>query len=176
LNRELPSTTVEFVEGGESRHASEYNVLRYLAADIESGSIDVVLIHDAARPVAGPDMFITALSVAREFGGAIPAIPIPDVVTGDPGARPETLSDTGTLMRVQTPQAFRAAPLLQAYRAADRAGFEGTDTSSCVEAFTDTEVRTFRGGQRNLKITYAPDIAVAERLLTSREGPAAGSR
>ena len=176
VNRELPSTTVEFVEGGESRHASEYNVLRYLAADIESGSIDVVLIHDAARPVAGPDMFITALSVAREFGGAIPAIPIPDVVMGDPGARLESLSDTGTLMRVQTPQAFRAAPLLQAYRAADRAGFEGTDTSSCVEAFTDTEVRTFRGEQRNLKVTYAPDIAVAERLLTSRGGPAAGSR
>ncbi len=113
VSRELPSTTVEFVEGGESRHASEFNVLRYLAADIESGSIDVVLIHDAARPVAGPDMFITALSVAREFGGAIPAIPVPDVVTGDPGARPESLSDTGTLMRVQTPQAFRAAPLLR---------------------------------------------------------------
>jgi 2-C-methyl-D-erythritol 4-phosphate cytidylyltransferase len=176
VERELPSTTVEFVEGGESRHASEYNVLRYLAADIESGSIDVVVIHDAARPVAGPDMFIRALSVAREFGGAIPAILVPDVVTGGgSGARPEPLSDTGTLMRVQTPQAFRAAPLLQAYRAADRAGFEGTDTSSCVEAFTDMEVRTFRGEQRNLKVTYAPDIAVAERILTSREGPAAGS-
>jgi 2-C-methyl-D-erythritol 4-phosphate cytidylyltransferase len=173
VRRELPSATVEFVEGGDTRHASEFSVLEYLAGDIESGAIDVVLIHDAARPVAGPDMFVTALSVAREFGGAIPAIPVPDVVTAGPDL--ELVADGGTLVRVQTPQAFRAMPLLDAYRAAAREGFEGTDTSSCIEAFTDVEVRTFRGEQRNLKVTYAHDIAVAGRLLTSREGPAAGS-
>ena len=55
LRRELPGA-VEFVEGGDSRHASEFNVLRYLAAEIESGAIDVVLIHDAARPLAGAEM------------------------------------------------------------------------------------------------------------------------
>jgi 2-C-methyl-D-erythritol 4-phosphate cytidylyltransferase len=171
--RELPSTTVEFVEGGATRHASEFNVLHYLAADIDDGAIDVVLIHDAARPVAGPDMFVTALAVAREFGGAIPAISVPDVVTAGPDlALPDV---AGRLVRVQTPQAFRAAPLLEAYRTAAREGFEGTDTSSCVEAYTDLEVRTFRGEQRNLKVTYARDIAVAERLLFSREGPTAGS-
>jgi 2-C-methyl-D-erythritol 4-phosphate cytidylyltransferase len=167
VNRELPYATVEFVEGGDSRHASEFNVLAHLAADIESGSIDVVLIHDAARPMAGPDMFDTALSVAREFGGAIPALPIPDVVRTGPGGL-ESLSDRGTLVRVQTPQAFRAAPLLQAYRAADRGGFEGTDTSSCIERFTDVDVRTFDGHEHNLKVTYPHDIAVAERLLTNR--------
>jgi len=171
--RDLPSATVEYVEGGATRHASEFNVLRYLAADIDDGAIDVVLIHDAARPVAGPDMFVTALSVAREFGGAIPAIPVPDVVTEGPGREPTDVG--GMLVRVQTPQAFRAAPLLQAYRTAAREGFEGTDTSSCIETYTDEEVRTFRGEQRNLKVTYAPDVAVAERLLTSREDPAAGS-
>jgi 2-C-methyl-D-erythritol 4-phosphate cytidylyltransferase len=175
VEQELPSATIEFVEGGASRHDSEFNVLRYLAADIESGSVDVVLIHDAARPVAGPDMFVTALSVARKFGGALPAIPVTDVVTNDPGIELRSLSDE-MLVRVQTPQAFRASPLLDAYRAAARAGFEGTDTSSCVEAFTDVEVRTFRGEQANLKVTYADDIAVAERLLTSREAPTAGSR
>ena len=95
VNRELPSATVEFVEGGDSRHASEFNVLRHLAADIESGSIDVVLIHDAARPVAGPDMFLTALSTAREFGGAIPALPVVDAVrTGRDGGI-EALTDAG---------------------------------------------------------------------------------
>jgi 2-C-methyl-D-erythritol 4-phosphate cytidylyltransferase len=176
VSRELPSATVEFVEGGDSRHASEFNVLRHLASDIESWSIDVVLIHDAARPVAGPDMFLTALTRAREFGGAIPALPVADAVLAGRERGLEALTDVGTLVRVQTPQAFRAQPLLEAYRAADREGFEGTDTSSCVEAFTRTEVRTFRGEQRNLKVTYAPDIAVAERLLTTREGPMACSR
>jgi 2-C-methyl-D-erythritol 4-phosphate cytidylyltransferase len=165
IRRELPSATVEFVEGGDSRHASESNVLAYLATDIESGSVDVVVIHDAARPLAGPDLFVTALSVAREFGGAIPAIPAADVVltSGD-----DDVESMTALVRVQTPQAFRAAALLEAYRAAGREGFEGTDTSSCVEAFADIDVRTFRGEQRNLKVTYAADIAVAERLLTHR--------
>jgi len=168
LRQEVPTATVEFVEGGDSRHASESNVLRHLADDIDAGSVDVVVIHDAARPVAGPDMFVTALSIAREFGGAIPAIPIADVIRTGDGEHVESLTGSATLVRVQTPQAFRAPALLQAYRAAEREGFEGTDTSSCVETFTDMEVRTFRGEQRNLKVTYAPDIAVAERLLTRR--------
>lgn len=171
IKRELPSLTVEFVEGGETRHGSEYNVLDYLSPDIATGAVDVVLIHDAARPLAEPGMFVTALSVAREFGGAIPAIPIPSVVSTTPG----DINDMRALVRVQTPQAFRATPLLDAYRQAALANFEGTDTSSCVEAFTDLEVRTFRGEQSNLKVTYAHDIAVAEHLLKRRAGPS-GSR
>lgn len=159
--RELPMARVEFVEGGDSRHGSELNVLRHLTAAIESGSIDVVLIHDAARPVAGPEMFARALAVAREFGGAIPALPLTDVVTTElqqPAGAP-------TLVRVQTPQAFRAVPLLEAYRGAERHRFEGTDTSSCIEAFTDVAVHTFPGELRNIKVTFERDIAIAEHLL-----------
>jgi len=167
VTAELPAATVELVEGGDSRHASEYNVLRYLADDIESGAVDVVLIHDAARPLAGPDMFVTALSVARRFGGAIPALTIPDVVQQSPeGVEPT--SATGRLVRVQTPQAFRAQPLLRAYRAAAADGFEGTDTSSCIEKYTDEEVRTFPGDAANMKVTYADDVTVATRLLSRR--------
>lgn len=162
--------TVELVEGGESRHASEFNVLTYLAPDIESGSIDVVLIHDAARPLAGPDMFVTALSVAREFGGAIPAVPIPDVVRVGAGDGFESLTGKGTLVRVQTPQAFRALPLLRAYRVAAREGFDGTDTASCIEKFSDLEIRTYPGAEANLKVTYADDVALAEALLKGRRG------
>jgi 2-C-methyl-D-erythritol 4-phosphate cytidylyltransferase len=132
-----------------------------------------VLIHDAARPLAGRDMFDTALSVAREFGGAIPALTITDVVEQGP-AGVESTSGRGRLVRVQTPQAFRAGPLLSAYRAAAADGFEGTDTSSCIEKFTDVDVRTFDGEERNLKVTYAHDIAVAEHLLTTRRS--AGTR
>lgn len=174
VRRELPGATVEFVEGGPSRHASELNVLCYLAPDIESGAVDVVAIHDGARPLAGPDMFVTALSIAREVGGAIPAVPVTDAVRAGPDGDLGPAPGPGVLVRVQTPQAFRATALLAAYRSAEGEGFEGTDTSSCVERFTDVEVRTFRGDQRNLKVTYARDIALAERLLTDREGPAAG--
>lgn len=159
VRRELPATDVELVEGGDSRHGSERNVLRHLSADIESGAIDVVVIHDAARPVASPQLFVSALAVARKSGAAIPALALSQLVTT--GAQPLA----GNLVRVQTPQAFRARPLLDAYRAADRVGFEGTDTSSCVEAYGDIRVRTFPGEQCNIKVTYARDLTVAEHLL-----------
>ena len=168
IAQELPSATVEFVEGGDSRHASEFNVLRHLAADIEAGAVDVVVIHDAARPVVSADVFLTALTIARECGGAIPAIPVTDVVQASGDGHLESVGVSGGLVRVQTPQAFRAPALLEAYRAADRDEFEGTDTSSCIEAYTDVEVCTFPGELGNLKVTYARDIAVAERLLMRR--------
>lgn len=163
VTKELPGAAVELVAGGDTRHASEFNVLRYLADDIESGAVDAVLIHDAARPLATRDMFATALTLAREFGGAIPALPIGDVVRQGPGGAEST---GGGLVRVQTPQAFRAKPLLQAYRAAAAESFEGTDTSSCIERYTDEQVRTFPGDAGNLKVTYAQDVAVAARLLS----------
>jgi 2-C-methyl-D-erythritol 4-phosphate cytidylyltransferase len=182
---ELPDATVELVEGGDSRHASEFNVLRYLADDIESGGIDVVLIHDAARPLAGPEMFSTALATAREFGAAIPALTIADVMRQGPDGL-ERAAGTGTLVRVQTPQAFRARPLLAAYRGAAADGFEGTDTSSCFERYAPTgtaetgemQVRTFPGDETNMKVTYPHDVAVAERLLSVRRDgdPAVGTR
>ncbi|MFG1932560.1 2-C-methyl-D-erythritol 4-phosphate cytidylyltransferase [Mycobacterium sp. NPDC048908] len=163
VTAELPGVAVELVEGGDTRHASEFNVLGYLAADIDTGAADVVLIHDAARPLATRGMFLSALSLAREFGGAIPALPISDVVRQGPSG----VEATGrTLVRVQTPQAFRARPLLRAYLAAAVDGFEGTDTSSCMEQYTDEQVRTFAGDEANLKVTYAEDVAVAARLLT----------
>lgn len=167
VQRELPGAQVEMVEGGDTRHASESNALRYLAADIESGAVDVVAIHDAARPLAGPEMFRTAISVAREFGGALPALPIDGLAqVGASGL--QSVSGRGPLVRVQTPQAFRARDLLQAYRSADHDGFEGTDTSSCVERYTALQVRTFPGSAANLKVTYARDVAVAQHLLTDR--------
>ncbi|WP_319456126.1 MULTISPECIES: IspD/TarI family cytidylyltransferase [unclassified Mycobacterium] len=161
---ELPSAAVEFVEGGDTRHGSEWNVLRYLADDVDSGSIDIVLIHDAARPLAGPDMMGVALSVAREFGGAIPVAPAHDPVR----IATDGITAAGPLVRVQTPQAFRAKALLDAYRRADGEGFEGTDTSSCVERFAELDVHVFAGPTTNLKVTYAPDVLVAARLLHDR--------
>ncbi|GJF08667.1 2-C-methyl-D-erythritol 4-phosphate cytidylyltransferase [Mycolicibacterium cyprinidarum] len=174
VTRELPCASVELVEGGDTRHASEFNVLQYLATDIETGTIDVVAIHDAARPLAGPEMFRTAIAAAREFGGALPALPIAGLARVDRTGL-ESVADLGPLVRVQTPQAFRARDLLHAYRSAEHDGFEGTDTASCIERYTDVQIHTFAGRSDNLKVTYARDVAVAQRLLTDRSDPA-GSR
>lgn len=166
LAGELPTATVELVEGGDTRHESEHNALRHLRADIESGTIDVVLIHDAARPLAEPELMDAALATARRFGGAIPVLPAVDVVKVAAGS---SISEVdGTLVRVQTPQAFRARPLLTAYAMAADTDFEGTDTSSCVQRFTDVDVRVLPGASTNLKVTFAPDVQIAERLLQAR--------
>ena len=66
---------------------------------------------------------------------------------------------------VQTPQAFRARPLLDAYRRAERDGFVGTDTASCVERYTDLAIHCVPSPATNLKITFPEDVALAERLL-----------
>ncbi len=166
LADDLPGRTVELVEGGDSRHESEFNMLRHIAADIESGAVDVVLIHDAARPLAGPDLMRAALDTARAHGGAVPAVEATGLARPLPDGGFEPLTDP--VMRVQTPQAFRAAPLLAAYRKADAVGFDGTDTSACVQHFTDAEVRVFPGAATNLKVTYPPDIRLAEHLLTGK--------
>jgi 2-C-methyl-D-erythritol 4-phosphate cytidylyltransferase len=165
LDRELPDLEVEIIDGGNSRHQSEHKALEYLAPDIESGAVDIVLIHDAARPLAGPGLMRAAISVARSFGGAVPGVEAHDLVSMDADGNIGELAPAGRYIRVQTPQAFLAAPLLRAYRDADAEQFEGTDTSSSVERFADIEVRSFQGDPRNLKVTFSQDLFLAERLL-----------
>lgn len=171
LSDDLPGVPVELVEGGDSRHESEFNVLRHIAADIENGAVDVVLIHDAARPLAGPDLMRAALDAARTYGGAVPAVAAVGVTRPRPGGGYTPVTER--LVRVQTPQAFRAGPLLEAYRRAAEEAFDGTDTSSCVQHFTDVDVRVFPGAATNLKVTYPPDIRLAEHLLA---GPVSAGR
>ena len=65
---------------------------------------------------------------------------------------------------MQTPQAFRAAPLLEAYLRAASDGFEGTDTASCLERYVDVEIAAVAGSPFNVKITYPEDVAVVARL------------
>jgi len=154
---------LQLVEGGDTRHASEWNALQALADRIDAGELDVVAIHDTARPLADTALFDAVLRVAAARGGAIPVRCQPGLLHRDPGAPPV---DTG-LVAVQTPQAFRAAPLLEAYRRADADGFTGTDTASCLGAYTDVEIHGVPSPATNLKITFPEDVALAERLLRS---------
>jgi len=148
----------EIVHGGASRHESEYKALQYLKKDIESGLIDLVLIHDGARPLATPQIFSAIAAGAQSHGGAIPTIAL------DPHEM--DTARTETVARVQTPQGFRAQELLQAYENAAVAGFVGTDTAACMEEFFP-EIKTVAvpGDIFNIKITYPQDLAIAELLV-----------
>jgi 2-C-methyl-D-erythritol 4-phosphate cytidylyltransferase len=166
LDRELAGVPVELVTGGETRHESEYRALLHLADDIRRGEIDVVLVHDAARPLTPVRVVQEVLARAVETGGAIPALPLEDVAGVDADGRLAP-PDRSHLIRVQTPQAFRSARLLAAYEAAAADGFAGTDTASCVERYEGLPVHVVAGDPRNLKVTYADDLFMAELMLAA---------
>jgi 2-C-methyl-D-erythritol 4-phosphate cytidylyltransferase len=158
----LGTGEVLVVEGGATRHASEWAALTALRAEIEAGEVDVVAIHDGARPLASPQLFATTIDVAREVGGAIPVVPLTDVVDRS-GLRPHA-----GVVGVQTPQAFRAADLLAAHTAANADGFDSTDTAACLAAYADTRIAAVPSSSLNLKVTFAEDLAAAEALLADR--------
>ena len=74
----------------------------------------------------------------------------------------------GRLGTVQTPQAFRAGPLLAAYDAAAADGFEGTDTAACFVRYAGGDVAAVPSTPLNLKITFPEDVALAGRLVAAR--------
>jgi 2-C-methyl-D-erythritol 4-phosphate cytidylyltransferase len=161
----LGDAEVLLVPGGETRHESEWHALRVIADEVASGAVGVVAVHDAARPLAEAELFERTLAAAREHGGAIPVVPETGLVRRD-----GTPLGDARIAGVQTPQAFRAADLLAAYRAADGDGFTGTDTASCIERYTAMRIAAVPSTTANLKITFPQDLELAERLVTARAG------
>jgi 2-C-methyl-D-erythritol 4-phosphate cytidylyltransferase len=151
---------VRLVAGGPTRTASEHAGL----AAIEELEVDLVMIHDAARPFITPDLVRRLGEAAAEFGGAVPALPPPSPLWRRLGDRLEPAS--ARIVRVQTPQAFRAAPLRTAYQHARGADVSGADTAEIVERFSDLQVVMVEGDPLAFKVTYRDDLARLEEAVT----------
>ncbi|MCW2813823.1 MAG: 4-diphosphocytidyl-2C-methyl-D-erythritol synthase [Nocardioides sp.] len=153
----LGEARVDLVVGGATRHDSEWAALQVLRADVDAGRVDVVAIHDGARPLASVELFEAVLAAARVHGGAIPVAPAPPLLGPDGVVK--------GLAAVQTPQAFAAPRLLAAYAAAEAEGFRGTDTAACLERHApDVVVAAVPSSVLNLKVTWPDDLALAESL------------
>lgn len=145
-----PSADV-VVAGGETRSGSVRCGLA--AVPVEA---DVIVVHDAARPVPAPAVWERVLkAVESGADAAVPAVPLTDTVREVGG----TTVDREGLVAVQTPQAFKAALL----RAAHAACPEGTDDASLVEAAGGSVVLV-DGEASNIKITTPVDLMLAEVL------------
>lgn len=149
------------VTGGSSRHLSELAAIETLATGIEAGTIDLVAIHDGARPFMTLELLDSCIEAADRVGGAVPGL-APEAPFYEVGA--SGVRALAAALRVQTPQVFRARPLLEAYRASVEAGFEGVDTAETIEKFSSVEVAVVAGDTRNIKITFVEDVFQAEEM------------
>jgi 2-C-methyl-D-erythritol 4-phosphate cytidylyltransferase len=159
------------IEGGVTRPDSTRAALAAIAA---GGPSDCgVLLHDAARPLVDQRIIADCVAALRVHDAAGVAVPASDtmVVTGD-GVM-QSMPRRETLLRCQTPQCFRLPVITRAHElAAADPGFAPTDDCGVVLRYLpDVAVHVVPGSERNLKITYALDLAVAEALLSS--GPPA---
>ena len=159
--------TLPPVAGGATRQASVRAGLEALAADPP----ELVLVHDAARPII-PEGTIPALLAALDAApGAIPAQPVTDTLKrAKAGIIAATVPREG-LYRAQTPQAFRFAPLLAAHRTATA---EVTDDAALLEA-AGLPVALVAGSERNIKITHPEDLARVTALMTPALMPRMGT-
>ncbi|MFI5036590.1 MAG: 2-C-methyl-D-erythritol 4-phosphate cytidylyltransferase [Acidimicrobiales bacterium] len=126
---------------------------------------DVVVVHDAARPLASPDLFLAVVAAVRAgAAGAVPGLALTDTVKRVEREGLDTVVratlDRDQLVTVQTPQAFDHAALSRAH--AGRS--DATDDAALVEA-AGGRVVVVVGEERNLKITSLADVARAEFLL-----------
>jgi len=155
------SKPIEIAEGGARRQDSVAN-----AFAVVSGRADVVVIHDAARPLVSADLIRRTVDAAVECGAAIAALRATDTVKrGDANRFIVGTLPRGEIFLAQTPQAFRVSVLRDALAQASRST-EATDEAALDER-AGHRVRLVDGDPRNLKITDAGDLAMAERLIGS---------
>lgn len=150
-----------FVDGGETRRDSAL-------AGVRAVTSDIVLIHDGARPFPSSTLIQHVLTVARHENAVIPVLPIPDLLhrVDETTARIVTLSDSSsqTLVRAQTPQAFRRDLILRCLEAASP---EIRDDATAI-LLAGESVATVAGESTNIKVTRLEDLALAEAIAASR--------
>jgi 2-C-methyl-D-erythritol 4-phosphate cytidylyltransferase/2-C-methyl-D-erythritol 2,4-cyclodiphosphate synthase len=156
---------VECVRGGSTRQES---VRRAVARVIQDA--DIILVHDAVRPLCDRETMTRVVDAAWSKGGAVPGIPSTDTIQRV-SRRGQVLPSPprDQLYAIQTPQAFRAEILRPALDRAAKAGFVGTDESSLVR-WAGHAVIVVPGSPANLKITRPLDLELA-RLLLSKGKP-----
>jgi 2-C-methyl-D-erythritol 4-phosphate cytidylyltransferase len=149
------------VEGGEFRQESVLKALRALSSRPET-----VVVHDGARPLAGPGLFGRVIKALRESDcdGLITAVPVVETIKEVEGGWVLRTPERRRLWSVQTPECFLAFPLLDAHEKANQEGVWATDDAALLERYR-YRVRVVEGEVTNLKITFPSDIVMAEALL-----------
>jgi 2-C-methyl-D-erythritol 4-phosphate cytidylyltransferase / 2-C-methyl-D-erythritol 2,4-cyclodiphosphate synthase len=145
------------VTGGSTRAASVAAGLAAVPDDT-----DLILVHDAARPFATPELVSRVLEALGQADGAVPGVPVTDTVKRVSAGFVVETPDRSALVAVQTPQGFRADMLRRAYARPAELLAAATDCASLVEA-AGGRVAVVAGDAANLKVTTPDDLAEARR-------------
>src|SRR5215475_12635491 len=157
---------IELVAGGEHRQQSVQHALNAITARAD----DIVLVHDAVRPLVPSAVIHEVIAAARKYGAAIAGLPAVDTVkqvdrTAE-GAIIKATIPRASIVLAQTPQGFRYELIKKVFDEASADGFEGTDEASLAER-AGHEVAVVMGSPRNIKITSPGDMELAEFYLKS---------
>jgi 2-C-methyl-D-erythritol 4-phosphate cytidylyltransferase len=158
--RERWSKIAAVVPGGERRQDS---VARGFDR-VKPGPAGLVLVHDGVRPLVSREVVSRVIAKAEETGAAVAAVPVEDTIKEAAGGFVVRTLERDSLQRSQTPQAFRYEVLGEALRRAREDGYYGTDEAALVER-TGHPVAAVPGDPRNIKITTAADLKIAEAWL-----------
>ena len=150
-------TALTVVAGGRTRQDSVWLALQAVPDDAQ-----LVVVHDAVRPLITAKLVDAVVAAAATSGAAICALPVAETVKRVRGDLVESTLDRSELWAVQTPQAFRADLLREAHEKARRDGIVGTDDAMLVERLGHP-VRVVPGLPENVKITTPEDLRRARR-------------
>jgi len=155
---------IELVIGGEHRQQSVEHALSAISAAPD----DIVLVHDAVRPLVTTEIIREVIEAAKKYGAAIAGLPATDTVkqverTAEGAIIKATIPRAGVVL-AQTPQGFRYDVIKKAFDEATADGFTGTDEASLAER-SGHEVAVVMGSPKNLKITTPADMELAEFYL-----------
>jgi 2-C-methyl-D-erythritol 4-phosphate cytidylyltransferase len=165
LAKEAPAVKkVELVIGGEHRQQSVQHALNAISASAH----DIVLVHDAVRPLVTAEIIEEVIEAAKKYGAAIAGLPAVDTVkqverTAEGAIIKTTIPRAGVVL-AQTPQGFHYSVLKKVFDEAAADGFMGTDEASLAER-SGHQVAVVMGSPRNLKITNPADMELAEFYL-----------
>lgn len=166
LKKEPPllQKKVELVVGGEHRQQSVQQALNAITAAED----DIVLVHDAVRPLVTAEIIHEVIDAARKYGAAIAGLPAVDTVkqverTAEGAIVKATIPRAGVVL-AQTPQGFHYSVIKKAFDEAAADGFMGTDEASLAER-SGHEVAVVMGSAKNIKITTPGDLELAEFYL-----------
>ena len=159
------------VEGGDLRQQSVSNALTKLVADTGCGEDDVILVHDAARPLIDPATIDRTIDAVVEHGAAIVGLPAVDTIKQVErtahGAIITATIPRERIVQAQTPQGARCGLLQRAFAEAAADEFAGTDEASLLER-AGIPVAVVPGSPKNFKITQPGDLELAEFYLQNR--------